>query len=102
MITRTIHPYAAEASTTQSGSLTTSGETVRVAVDVTAITGTLDVSVEWSVDGTTFAAASPADTLTQFTAAGVEFGQFAAKAPYHRLVYNIVTGPATFGAVTMQ
>lgn len=101
MVSRTINDGAIT-ETGQSGALTTSADKVRVAVDCTAITGTLDITVEWSPDGTNWADASTPDALAQFTTEGVEFGVFDAKAPFHRLVYTVVTGPVTFKAVTLQ
>ena len=100
MITRVVYD-GVEPSTTQSLALSTIGDVVIVSVDVTNITGTLDVTVEWSPDGTNWAAGGP-DAITQFTATGVGNGRFDAKAPYHRLVYTIGTGPVTFKAVTAQ
>lgn len=101
MVTRTIIDGAV-ASTTESDALSTIADKVRVSVDCTAITGTLDVTVEWSPDGTNWAAASTPDALAQIISPGLGFGIFDARAPFHRLVYTIVTGPATFKAVTLQ
>lgn len=72
-------------------------------VDVTASSGTtptLDLTVEWSMDGTNFGAAQAADSFTQFTATGRAFKQFSIKAPFYRLVWTIggTTPSFTFSA----
>ncbi len=51
-------------------------------------TPTLDVTVEWSHDGTTFAVADPTDSFAQITAAKVVAKSFDVKAPMARLRYT--------------
>ena len=73
------------------------GDKLGVSVAVTDITGSLDVTVEWSPDGTNF---GPADTtpdaLAQITTTVAASKSFDVKAPYFRLKYTITTGPVTF------
>lgn len=65
---------------------------------VTAASGgtpTLDVSVEWSMDGVAFAAADPADAFGQVVAAENVVETFDIKAPYYRVVYALAgTSPS--------
>lgn len=69
-------------------------------VDVTAASGTsptMDLTVEWSFDGTTFAKGDPADSMTQVT--GVANGKlaksFTVKGLYYRIVWTIAgTSPS--------
>ena len=97
-----IHLSAEETATGNSGSMAiTGGDKLGISVDLTAITaGTLDVSIEWSPDGSNFGVADgTADSLTQFLQAGgakVLSKSFDVKAPYFRVVWTIGTGPATF------
>lgn len=79
------------------------GLNLNVLVNVTARSGTtptLDLSVEWSMDGTNFAPGQPADTFTQITATGSAVKSFAIKAPFFRLVWAIggTTPSFTFDA----
>jgi hypothetical protein len=104
------HPNSAETATVYSivkkviSGPAMGGDKLGVSVAVTAITaGSLDVTVEWSPDGTTF---GPADTtpdaLVQFTTAVAASKSFDVKAPYFRLKYTIVTGPVTFTAAAVN
>jgi hypothetical protein len=69
------------------------GNTLTVFVDVTAQSGTtptMDLSIEWSHDGTTFFAAQPADTFSQIAATTPKVCKaFNVKAPYYRLVWAL-------------
>jgi hypothetical protein len=69
------------------------GARLNLLVDVTAAAGTtptLDLSVEWSPDGTTaWASADPADAFPQVTAAAARAKQFILKAPFYRLRWTI-------------
>jgi hypothetical protein len=79
-------------------------ETLNFAVDVTVATaGTLDIVVEFSVDGTNWAAASTPDAFTQIaTTVGVFYlSGVPARGPFVRLAYTAVTGPYTFSAVAV-
>lgn len=77
-----------------------------IIVDATAqsgVTPTLDFSVEWSNDGTTFATVDTADTFAQITGANVPRTRakaFAVKGKHFRLVWTIAgTTPSfTFSA----
>ena len=83
---------AARTTTGNSGALTAQGTVLDVLVDCTAVSGTsptLDVTVEWSHDGTNFAAADTADAFTQITAAKKTVKRFDLKGPYHRFVWTI-------------
>jgi hypothetical protein len=94
-----IHLSAEETVTGNSGAIfITGGDKLGISVDLTAITaGSLDVTVEWSPDGSNFGDADTTpDALTQFTAATVLSESFDVKAPYYRVVWTIVTGPCTF------
>jgi hypothetical protein len=99
------HPNEAEAATTTSevkhiiSGPALGGDKLGVSVAVTDITGSLDVTVEWSPDGTNFGPAdSTPDALVQFTTAVTSSKSFDVKAPYYRLKYTIATGPVTFTA----
>lgn len=67
--------------------------TISVWVHVSAQAGTsptLDISVEWSGDGTNFGPADgTADTLSQWTTTGAKVKQFVCKARYYRVVWTI-------------
>jgi hypothetical protein len=77
---------------------------VTIEVDVTAQSGTgptLDLSVEWSMDGITFAVPQPVDTFTQIAATTPKvIKTFATKAPFCRLVWTLggTTPNYTFSA----
>lgn len=74
-----------------------------VLISITASSGTtptLDVSLEWSHNGTTFYPSDPADAFTQMTGTAPKFKSFDIKANYFRVVYAIAgTTPSfSFGA----
>jgi hypothetical protein len=82
-----------------SGALTAGmARSVSLLVDVTAVAGTptLDVSVEWSHDGTTWAAAETPDAFTQLTAAGTVVKSFTAQGPVYRIVWTIAGTTPSF------
>ena len=98
--TLTLIPSAAR---TTSGSAAATvddlGDTVSVWVSVTAVSGTtptLDISVEWSPDGTTWAASEPADSFTQITAAKNVVKSFTDKAKFYRVVWTIAGTTPSF------
>jgi hypothetical protein len=67
---------------------------LNVLLEVTAQSGTtptLDVSVEWSMDGTNFGVAQPADSFTQVTTTVPTrvVKAFQNKAPFYRVVYTL-------------
>lgn len=68
-------------------------QSLHLLLSVTAVAGTaptLDVSVEWSMDGgTTFAASDPVDSFAQITAAKNVSETYTIKAPHYRVVYAI-------------
>jgi hypothetical protein len=85
---------AARTATGQSaGFATRQNEVVNIAVAVTAHSGTtptLDLSVEWSNDGSTWFSAQAADTFTQVTTTDSNFvKQFVCKAPQFRVKWTI-------------
>lgn len=72
---------------------------IAVLVSVTASSGTtptLDVSIEWSQNGTSFYPSDPADTFTQITGTAPKFKLFDAKANYYRVVYAIAGTTPSF------
>lgn len=88
-------------SDTQSESFPALTPTINFAVRTTAITaGALDITVQWSVDGQTWAAFSTPDAFSQITTTGMVFlASVPARAPFFRLDYNVTTGPATIKLV---
>ena len=65
---------------------------IGIYVDVTAVAGTptLDITLEYSLDGTNFLAdEGAADSLSQLTAISRAFKVFDMKAAVYRLVYTI-------------
>lgn len=70
------------------------GNALSVFVNVTAISGTpnMVISVEWSMDGSIFAASDPADTMTAITAATNAVKTFELKAPWYRIRWTITGG----------
>jgi len=78
-------------------------DTIALLVNCTAASGTtpnLALAVQWSNDGTTWAAADPADAFTALTAAGVVVKAFPVKASQVRVAWTITgTTPSfTFSA----
>lgn len=72
------------------------GRKLSLFVDVTAVGAdtdeTLDLSVEWSHDGTTFGPAETADAFSQLTQPGgvqAVVKQFDVKAPQYRVVWTL-------------
>lgn len=99
----TIVASAARTTSSNSDALDADGEYLNLLVDVTAASGispTLDLTVQWSNNGTDFGGADTADTLVQITAAKKTVKQFAVKAVHYRLVWTIAgTTPSfTFSA----
>ncbi len=91
MTARTIHSLSQETIGTVNVDGSTIGDTIGVAIDVTAETGTglLDVEVLWSPDGTNYGSASSADSFTQITAAGVVSKRFDVKAQFYRVEMKV-------------
>jgi hypothetical protein len=92
---------AARTSTGNSGALACEkGLNLNLLVEVTASSGTtptLDLTIEWSMDGTNFAVAQAADSFTQITAATVRaVKQFPVKAPFFRLVWTVAGTTPSF------
>lgn len=68
------------------------GDTVSLLVSVTAASGTtptLDISVEWSPDGTIWAVADTPDAFTQITTTKAVVKSFSDKAKFFRVVWAI-------------
>lgn len=86
---------ALRSATGNSGAMQTelTTRTISVWVHVSAQAGTsptLDISVEWSGDGTNFGPADgTADTMSQWTTTGAKVKQFTCKARYYRVVWTI-------------
>jgi hypothetical protein len=96
---------AARTTTGNSGAVACDkGLQVNLMVDVTAASGTtptLDLTVEWSMDGVNFGAAQTPEAFTQITAATVRrLLQFPVRAPFFRLVWTVggTTPSFTFDA----
>jgi len=93
MTVRNVRIHSGERTATSNGvTVKATGETIAIALDVTVISGTsatLDVTVEWSPDGTNFATDATPDAMTQITATGVYMKIFSVKAAYYRAVYTI-------------
>lgn len=91
---RTVVASSARTATGTSAALSTGAKAkfLNLLAAVTAVSGvgpTLDLSVEWSNDATTWATAQPADTFTQITAAANAVKQFAVKAGFYRIRWTI-------------
>jgi hypothetical protein len=73
-------------------------ETMYILVNTTAITaGSLDIEVQWSIDGNTWVSFSTPDDLPQITGTGETWlAALPARAPFMRLFYDVTTGPVTF------
>jgi hypothetical protein len=84
-----------ESSDAQSAAQEADGDQLAIAVDVTTFTGTtpiLDLTVQWSGDGTNWGdPEAGADTFTQITATGVVVKRFAVQAAKFRIDYAIGT-----------
>jgi hypothetical protein len=91
-----IVPSATQTTTGVSGAISNYdlGNALSVFVNVTAISGTpnMGISVEWSMDGTTFAVSDPVDTMTPITATGAAVKTFELKAPWYRFRWTIAGG----------
>lgn len=69
-----------------------SSRNLNVVLDCTAASGTsptLDVEVQWSHDGTTWASAESADSFGQLTAAATKVEQYAIKGTHYRVKWTI-------------
>lgn len=87
----TIHTGERTASSATKAIKATS-ETIALAFDVTVVDGTsatLNISVEWSPNGTNFGPAATPDTLPEITATGVYQKRFDIKAKYYRVVFTV-------------
>lgn len=78
------------------------GSQIALLVNVSAASGTtptLDLKVQWSHDGTTWADADASDAFVQITAAKVTVKLFPRRGPYFRLFWTIggTTPSFTFG-----
>lgn len=93
---RTVVSSAARTATGNSGAvglLHASASRLNLLVDVTAVTGTsptMDLTIKWSHDGSTFGGADgTADTFAQITATGAVSKQFTVKAPHYRVEWTL-------------
>lgn len=101
---RTVVASAARTATGNSGAISLTNvftearrgqrvERIALLANITAASGTspsLTLSVEWSHDGTTFAAVDgTADAFAAMTAANVRVKEFTIKAPFYRVVWTI-------------
>lgn len=99
----TISASSAKTVTGNSGARETTGQTLNIGVNVTAVSGTTPsctFSVEWSFDGTNFGAGEGPATFAAITAAKNTSQVFPVRAPYYRLVWTIsgTTPSFTFAA----
>lgn len=94
---------ASSAARTTSGSAAMAvddiGDTISIFVSVTAVSGTtptLDISIEWSPDGATWAQAETPDTFAQIIATKNVVKSFTDKARYFRVVWTIAGTTPSF------
>ena len=90
--TQVVKASAATTATGVSDAIAVAGKDLALLVDVSAASGTtptLDVSVEWSYDGTNWAVGDTADTFAQLTAAAKKVKSFTSKARYARVRWTI-------------
>lgn len=88
--------------TGQSAAFNTSGD-LDLEVEVTAVSGTspsITFSVQFSMDGTNWAAPATADSFTAITAVGNAIAGFPALAPFWRLAWT-VSGTSPHFTVTV-
>ncbi len=84
----TIHPSAAETETFHSEAIEATAPEIMIGVVVSAVSGTspsLIVSIEWSVDGTTWSDPSSAQAFSEFTGTGDGVERFETQARYYRI-----------------
>jgi hypothetical protein len=82
----------AQTATGNSGPIKATSATIALSFDVTVFEGTaatMDITVQWSPDGTNFADKATPDAIAQITATGVYHGIFAVTAAYYRIVYTM-------------
>lgn len=91
--TLTILPSAARTTSgNQSVAVDDLGNNVAVQVSVTAASGTtptLDISLEWSMEGSIWSPAATPDTFASITATTSVVKTFVTKGPFYRIVYTI-------------
>ena len=107
MPARTVVTSAARTAASNSGPVAIQSDThddLNLTVDVTAVSGTgptLDVSVEWSNDGTNFGVSDAPDTFAQITTTKRVVDSFNIKGPFYRVVWTVGgTTPSFTFAVT--
>lgn len=106
--TLTVLPSAARTTSgNQAVNVDDLGNNVCVQVVVSAASGTtptLDISVEWSMDGTNYSPAATPDTFTQITTTTSVVKTFTTKGPLYRIVYAIggTTPSFTFSVRTYE
>lgn len=73
-------------------------ETMNILVRTSAITaGSLDIEVQWSLDGVNWTSFTTPDDLPQITGTGNTWlASLPARAPFMRLFYDVTTGPVSF------
>jgi hypothetical protein len=90
--TLTILPLAARTTSGNQPVGEDRGDNVCLQVNITAVSGTtptLDISVEWSMEGTIWTPAAVADNFAQFTTVTGLVKTFTTKGPFYRVVYTI-------------
>ena len=99
---RTLASSAARTTTGNTGAIDVhdAGEKVAILANVTAVSGTspsMTLSVEWSHDGTNFAAVDgTADSFAAITAASAKVKSFEVKGRYLRAVWTITGTTPSF------
>lgn len=104
---RQVKTSGAQTTTANSGSIVLGGDTqfasaewLSLVVDVTAVSGTtpnLALTLEWSLDGTTWATTDPTpDGFTAITATGTKIKRFPVLANFYRIVWTITGTTPSF------
>lgn len=84
---------------TMSQVINTTSDWIGVVLNVTAVSGTdpsVVFSIQWSMDGGTWADAEPADAFDPITGPTTVAKRFAVKAPYWRAAVTVSGTDATF------
>lgn len=104
---RQVKTTGAQTTSANSGTLVLGGDTqfasaewLSLVVDVTAVSGTtpsLAVTLEWSLDGTTWATTDPTpDGFAAITTTGAKIKRFPVLANYYRVVWAITGTTPSF------
>ncbi len=96
-----VHPLSQETGNGSSPAFKSQGESLGVAIYVSAVATSIAIELEWSADGQNWGSADgTADTLTTITAVGSAAKAFTVKAPYYRITWTLVGGNSTFLVTT--